>query len=165
MSAGARSVTIQRPSASSFFPASSTTSGTNKREPRRDSCPETLHPAIRRLCRLVREKPGEAWQRDRAALLIHLNASHFSELFHVETGLPFSAYVEKTRIDHAKNLLAGSPIPITHTADTVGYRDLRTFERAFRRQEGVCPRRFRSTSWGVGADELPTSQPNAETFR
>jgi transcriptional regulator GlxA family with amidase domain len=158
-------VTIQRPSVASRFPALSSTSGANKRNPRRDSCPQTLHPAIRRVCRLIQEKPAEPWQRDRAALLIHLNASHFSELFHGETGLPFGAYVEKTRIGHAKNLLVSSRMPITEIAETVGYRDLGTFERAFRRQVGACPRKFRSTQWRIGADELPTNQPNAETFR
>ena len=52
-------------------------------------------------------------------------------------------YVERVRLSHAAGLLRGRGALVKEVAGVVGYRDVRTFSRAFRRAYGVAP-----SAWG-----------------
>lgn len=129
------------------------------------------------MCAQVRERIAEQWRLQRAAELAKLNTSHFSELFHREIGLSFRAYVERIRIDYAKNLLVDTRMQISQIADVIGYRDIGTFERAFKRQESMGPRAYRNRVLHVadgmvhqrphipGIEKSPKSRSSAENSR
>ena len=75
--------------------------------------------------------------------LIHLNASYFSVLFKEQTGLPFSEFVSRLRIQRAKELLVHSRLPIGEIGERVGYRTDKYFIKVFKALEGVSPSRYR----------------------
>jgi transcriptional regulator GlxA family with amidase domain len=105
-----------------------------------------LHPAVRKVCTYVSEHIAADLRLKHLARFASLNANHFSELFHRETGLTLRIYIECSRIERAKDLLVSGRISVTEIAAIVGYNDLGTFARAFKRQTLTCPRTFRSLS-------------------
>lgn len=78
-----------------------------------------------------------------AARIAGLEARYFSKRFHRTVGLGFAEWNERTRVEEAKRLLEIVDLSITAVAAAVGYVDLTTFERAFRRCEQLCPREYR----------------------
>lgn len=64
-------------------------------------------------------------------------------------GVHFSELLEETRMDLAQRYLRGSPIPITHISNILGYTDVSSFSRSFKRFFGVSPRMWKQTTLTV----------------
>ena len=67
-----------------------------------------------------------------------LTERYLSEFYKRNTGVNLSNYIEKVRMDHAQQLLQEG-VPVQDTAQQVGYINVNTFRRAYRRQFGVNP--------------------------
>ena len=78
-----------------------------------------------------------------AADIVGLERTYFSRVFRRVTGLKFSNWIRAVRIEKAREILATSRMKIMSVALTVGYRDLTTFERAFKQCNGISPRNYR----------------------
>lgn len=77
------------------------------------------------------------------AKVVNVSAGYFSELFHKATGLTFTDYVARVRVEKVKILLANPNLQITAIAYDTGFKSLSQFNRVFRRVCGVSPREFR----------------------
>ncbi|WP_068614848.1 response regulator transcription factor [Paenibacillus tuaregi] len=77
------------------------------------------------------------------AARLHLNASYFSVLFKEQTGIPYTEYITRRRIQRAKELLAQTRLPVGEIAERVGYRTDKYFIKVFKQQERVSPSRYR----------------------
>src|SRR5262245_28214896 len=84
-----------------------------------------------------------------AAKVAGLSASYFSAWFHRETGERFGQWLRGVRVRRAMELLRDGPV--RETARDVGYCQLRTFERAFKRETSLSPREFERTLARRGA--------------
>jgi len=71
------------------------------------------------------------------------SAPYFSQRFKQATGLTFTAYLRRTRMEEACRLLANTDEKIIDVASRVGYRDLDAFLVAFKATQGMSPRAFR----------------------
>jgi len=69
---------------------------------------------------------------------------HFSKVFKKATGLKFTDYLGRVRIEHAKELLLNRNKQISEIAYAVGYQSLAPFNRAFQKFEGMTPRDYRN---------------------
>jgi transcriptional regulator GlxA family with amidase domain len=67
----------------------------------------------------------------------------FDRRFRSATGYSPLAYVQALRIEEAKHLLETGTQPIEEIAREVGYTDLASFRRLFRRQAGMSPGDYR----------------------
>jgi len=74
---------------------------------------------------------------------IGFNASYFSSLFKKETGMNFSEYLIKVRIDNAKNLLLNTGDQVVDISEAVGYSDIKHFSKLFKKVTGLTPTEFR----------------------
>ncbi|MDL4840300.1 response regulator transcription factor [Aquibacillus rhizosphaerae] len=74
---------------------------------------------------------------------VHLNASYLSALFKEELQLTFSEYLTRTRLQHAKNMLISTTLPITEIAEKVGYSTSKYFIKLFKQQESMTPNAYR----------------------
>ena len=72
-----------------------------------------------------------------------LEATYFSKRFRSVVGISYADWTTRLRVRHAMELLEIADLSITAIAAAVGYMDVTTFERAFRRIEGTCPRAYR----------------------
>lgn len=79
----------------------------------------------------------------RVAKVVNVSAGYFSELFHKTTGLTFTEYVARVRVEKVKSLLANPRLQITTIAYDTGFKSLSQFNRVFKRVSGVSPREYR----------------------
>ncbi|MDQ0116030.1 response regulator transcription factor [Paenibacillus harenae] len=76
---------------------------------------------------------------------LHMNASYFSVLFKEQTGLTFSEYLTRRRVQRAKELLSGTRQTIAEISDQVGYQTAKYFVKVFRSIEGMSPGQYRKS--------------------
>ncbi|PPA70234.1 response regulator transcription factor [Jeotgalibacillus proteolyticus] len=76
---------------------------------------------------------------------VHLNSSYFSVLFKEQAGLTFSEYVTRIRLQHAKQLLAATGLPIAQIAEESGYQTAKYFNKIFKEYEGMTPGAYRKS--------------------
>ena len=75
---------------------------------------------------------------------------HFLRVFKSVTGLSPIEYRNHVRIEHAKELLLDTSIPVNEIGARVGYASPSHFCDAFKHRVGISPRRYRETG---GAEE------------
>lgn len=75
---------------------------------------------------------------------INLCPRQFTRRFKHEFNSTPAAFVQRLRLDEARNRLAASDYPIEFIADSVGFRDPDSFRRAFVQQFGLAPTQYRS---------------------
>jgi AraC-like DNA-binding protein len=78
-----------------------------------------------------------------AANHVHLSAGHFCSTFRKHTGITFTEYVSRVRVEKAKTLLADATRRITDVAFDSGYESIPHFNRVFKRYAGMSPSQFR----------------------
>jgi len=71
--------------------------------------------------------------------------SRLSELFHDQAGVTIKQYIDEHRAEAAEALLRYSDYNFSRIADTMGFPDLFTFSRFFKRMRGKSPREFRKS--------------------
>lgn len=77
---------------------------------------------------------------------LNVNASYLSTLFHKETGVTLSNYVNQKRMNYAAWLLSSSQLPISTIAQHCGILDDNYFTKLFKKQYGITPTAFRDTT-------------------
>lgn len=80
-----------------------------------------------------------------AARIAGLEEKYFSTFFHRKTGICFTDWITRARIMRATDMMSVQDYTITGIAFAVGFRELRTFERAFKKFTGMTPRAFKSS--------------------
>jgi two-component system response regulator YesN len=98
---------------------------------------------IPELERYLRQHTHEWLSLEDVAVILAVEKTYCSRLFRTTTGQSFSAWNRSIRIRVAQEMLRESDEVVSKIAVASGYRDLTTFERNFRRVEGLCPTRFR----------------------
>jgi AraC-like DNA-binding protein/ligand-binding sensor protein len=79
----------------------------------------------------------------RVAKAVNVSANYFSEMFHHSTGMTFTNYVARVRVEKVKSLLANPRMQITTIAYDTGFKSLSQFNRVFKRLSGISPREYR----------------------
>jgi AraC-like DNA-binding protein len=82
--------------------------------------------------------------------------SHFSRTFAKVAGVTPASYLLALKMDKGAELMQGQLYTVTEIALAVGYPDLYSFTRAFKKYFGMPPTRYR-TIHGIGAAEAPVS--------
>lgn len=80
---------------------------------------------------------------DTLAGISGLSVSYFRKCFGSVCGTSPMQYVQKIRIEKAKDFLIVPEEKISNIATSVGYRDVYEFSRAFKRQENLSPTQYR----------------------
>ena len=73
------------------------------------------------------------------------SSAHISNIFKRETGLTFSEYEKSIRIQESCRLLANTNKSVAEIVNTVGYTDVKFFNKVFKRITGMTPRQFKQT--------------------
>jgi len=69
---------------------------------------------------------------------------HFCKVFHKATGLKFTDYVARVRLEDARNRLLNPNLRVSEIAYDVGFQSLTQFNRTFKRVFGQSPTKFRA---------------------
>ena len=80
------------------------------------------------------------------ARAVNMSAHYLSEKFKESTGLTFTEYTARVRIEKARNLLQIPNLQVSEIAYEVGFQSLSPFNRAFRQIVGKAPTQYRRDS-------------------
>lgn len=81
----------------------------------------------------------------RAASILSFSPNYFVRFFKKYMGMPFHAYLNRYRINIAVSELMNSEHRISEIAESVGFKDVKTFNRLFKQTTGQSPREFRKS--------------------
>lgn len=110
--------------------------------------------------RLLRHSPGEEQvirqikeyielnihqelTRESIAAAVYLNPDYTARLFKRKTGQSLNDYIQNKRISLARQLLAGTDMPVGDLAVALGYSSFSHFTKLFKSIEGVTPSDYR----------------------
>lgn len=77
-----------------------------------------------------------------------VSSAHLSRLLKKYTGYTFSAYLQKTRMEHAKSLLETTNLATTEVASASGYDNPAYFRTSFKAYFHMTPRQYRQLACG-----------------
>lgn len=111
----------------------------------RDSTPEhgPVDPLVAVAAAVLRNRMAEPIGIEALLRSIPLSRRSLERRFRKVTGLSPKAYLTRSRIDRARQLLRESGRPIGEVAEAVGYLEQRRFSEVFRKTVGCTPRDFR----------------------
>lgn len=98
---------------------------------------------LRRVREHLERNISSALTVTQAARIAGLSPGYFSTYFRVKIGMRFGDWLRLVRVERAKEVLRAGDYSISDVAVRVGYRELRTFERAFKLQTGMTPIEYR----------------------
>jgi len=86
---------------------------------------------------------AELVSREGVARYVGVSESYLTRCFHQETSVTPMVYLNRYRVNKAKELLINGEKSVTEVAMAVGFSDSNYFGRVFRREVGVSPGAFR----------------------
>ncbi len=100
-------------------------------------------PMITRAREFIGKNQGEALSLSQVAKAVNTSTFYFCKMFKKATGLNFTDYVSRTRIEKAKNLLLNPNLRVSEIAFEVGFQSLTHFNRVFKKIVGESPTEYR----------------------
>ena len=104
---------------------------------------EAESPMIRRAKAYIAGHYADPVDLDEIARAMHVSTFYFCKMFRKATGLTFTDYLGRVRVEKAKNLLLNPHLRVSEIAYTVGFQCLTHFNRVFRKITGEAPTDFR----------------------
>jgi signal transduction histidine kinase/DNA-binding LacI/PurR family transcriptional regulator/AraC-like DNA-binding protein/response regulator of citrate/malate metabolism len=98
---------------------------------------------IRKAMAYIHEHYAEPVSRQAVADHVGMSSSHFARCFRQEVGVTPIAYLNRYRVNQAKELLSAGDMTVTEIAMAVGFSDSSYFSKVFRREVGVSPSDYR----------------------
>lgn len=106
-------------------------------------------PFVTRAKQYIQEHQTEDLSLGQVAKAANTSTFYFCKMFKKVTGLNFTDYVSRVRIEKAKNLLLNPSLRISEIAYEVGFQSLTHFNRVFKKILGQSPTEYR--------EQLPAS--------
>jgi AraC-like DNA-binding protein/ligand-binding sensor protein len=100
-------------------------------------------PVITKAKKFIQDKQSEDISLGDVARAVNTSTFYFCKLFKKTTGLNFTGYLSRVRIEKAKNLLLNPNLRISEIAFAAGFQSLTHFNRIFRKIAGESPTQFR----------------------
>lgn len=85
----------------------------------------------------------------KAAKALGYNPDHLCRIIRRDSGMTLSAYLNKLRLDKAKNLLLNSSMKISDIAYACGFSDDKYFMKLFSKKENITPTEYREAHFRV----------------
>jgi YesN/AraC family two-component response regulator len=107
-------------------------------------------PTITRAKEYITEHQSEDISLGQVAKAVNTSTFYFCKMFKKATGLNFTNYLSRIRVERAKNLLLNPNLRVSEIAFEVGFQSLTHFNRVFKRIIGQSPTEYRSKLAGNG---------------
>ena len=108
------------------------------------SAEQVESPMVTRAKVYITEHQAEEVSLRQVAAAVNSSAFYFCKMFKQATGLTFTDYLARTRIEKVKNLLLNPHKRISEVAYETGFQSLSQFNRVFRRITGQAPTVWRA---------------------
>jgi AraC-like DNA-binding protein/ligand-binding sensor protein len=106
---------------------------------------EAESPLVRRARAYILANQSDPIDLAKVAQAMHVSTFYFCKMFKKATGLTFTEYLCRVRVEKAKNLLLNPHLRISEIAYDVGFQSLTHFNRVFRLVVGQSPTEYRES--------------------
>jgi AraC-like DNA-binding protein/ligand-binding sensor protein len=106
-------------------------------------------PIVGRAKDYVASHQSEPIKLEQIARALNVSTFHFCRMFKQTTGLTFTDYLSRVRIEKAKILLYNNRLRVSEIAYEVGFQTITHFNRIFRKLVGYSPTEYRSRLAGI----------------
>ncbi|MNI68984.1 HTH-type transcriptional regulator YesS [compost metagenome] len=93
----------------------------------------------------VNEHLADEIYLDTLADKLKISSGYLSTYFKEKTGINVVEYINETRVRKATDLLVESQLKIQDVAEAVGYRNITSFNRMFKKYTGLNPSDYRKS--------------------
>ena len=101
-------------------------------------------PLVTRAKEYILEHQTDDISLGQVAKAVNTSTFYFCKLFRKATGINYTDYLARIRIEKAKNLLLNPNLRISEIAFEVGFQSLTHFNRVFKRVVGLAPTSYRN---------------------
>jgi AraC-like DNA-binding protein/ligand-binding sensor protein len=105
-------------------------------------------PVITRAKEYIQEHQTENLRLGHVAKAVNTSTFYFCKMFKKVTGINFTDYLSRVRIEKAKNLLLNPNLRVSEIAFEVGFQSLTHFNRVFKKILGHSPTEYRAQLLG-----------------
>ena len=106
-------------------------------------------PAVTKARLFIAEHQGDELSLTQVASAVNMSAFYFCKTFKKATGITFTDYLARVRIEKVKNLLLNPHKRVSEAAYEAGFQSLSQFNRVFRRIAGDSPSVYRARLHGA----------------
>jgi AraC-like DNA-binding protein len=100
-------------------------------------------PQIARARAFINEHQDEDLSLSEVAKAVNMSAFYFCKMFKQATGLTFTDYLARIRVEKVKNMLLDPHKRVSEVAFATGFQSLSQFNRVFRKVAGEAPSTYR----------------------
>jgi len=105
-------------------------------------------PVITRAKEYIQEHQTENLRLGHVAKAVNTSTFYFCKMFKKVTGINFTDYLSRVRIEKSKNLLLNPNLRVSEIAFEVGFQSLTHFNRVFKKIVGQSPTEYRTQLLG-----------------
>jgi AraC-like DNA-binding protein/ligand-binding sensor protein len=107
-------------------------------------------PAVTKARAFISERHADELSLSEVAGAVNMSAFYFCKTFKKATGMTFTDYLARVRVEKVKNLLLNPHKRVSEAAYEAGFQSLSQFNRVFRRIAGEAPSSYREGLHGAG---------------
>jgi AraC-like DNA-binding protein len=107
-------------------------------------------PAMAKARIFIAERHAEEISLTQVSGAVNMSAFYFCKVFKKATGMTFTDYLARVRVEKIKNLLLNPHKRVSEAAYEAGFQSLSQFNRVFRRITGEAPSAYRERLHGTG---------------
>jgi len=111
-----------------------------------EALPQPTSALVKRAIAYLQQRHTLALSRQELAATLGVSEDYLSHIFRQEVGLSPWEFLNRYRVQRAKELLRTTALPILEVAGRVGFSDLSYFNRVFRKHVGCTPGVYRTRS-------------------
>ncbi len=125
-------------------------------------------PMIKKAKEFIQKHKSEKLSLSEVSKSVNMSTFYFCKMFKKATGLNFTDYLSRVRIEEAKNLLLNPNLRVSEIAYEIGFQSLTHFNRVFHKIVGRSPTSYRKVlpakeqnrlrGWQATRDERPCSK-------
>jgi AraC-like DNA-binding protein/ligand-binding sensor protein len=108
----------------------------------------TEAPSIARARIFIADRYAEDLSLEEVAKAVNMSAFYFCKMFKKATGMTFTDYLARSRVEKVRNLLLNPHKRISEAAFEAGFQSLSQFNRVFRKIAGESPTTYRERIHG-----------------
>lgn len=101
--------------------------------------------SMKEIIKYVEQHYAEEISLQDIASKYHLSREYVSRKFKQEYGINFSDFITEYRIERARLLMQNPHLKLVQIANMVGFQDVKYFSKVFKKQQGVCPKKYRES--------------------
>jgi signal transduction histidine kinase/AraC-like DNA-binding protein len=108
-----------------------------------DFLPQPASDLVKRALAFIHQNFDRTFTLQEITYAVGVSKSYLSQIFRDEMGLPLWEYLNRYRVQKARQFLDATALPITEIAMRVGFDDFSYFGRVFNKYCGCSPRAYR----------------------